>query len=106
MRSNPRAYRVGEYKGQRALVVPVLVRYNSSRERRTVHEERFEVVSLSVQDAINAVRDSIDCPEVEVYAWGPKGGKQSRYIGWFSHIGRALSTSRQEQVHRSLFATE
>jgi len=29
-------------------------------------------------------------PETEVYAYGPKGGKVHRYIGWESSIGNAL----------------
>jgi hypothetical protein len=85
--------------------VPVLVRYNSSRECRTVHEERFEVVSRSVQEAINAVRDTIDVPEVEVYAWGPRGGKVTRYVGWWSYIANGLGI-RRAPVQSNLFNTE
>lgn len=99
----PVAYRVGEYQGKRCYVVPVRVRFNSSRLCATVHTETFEVVARSVVEAVNAVRDMVHVPEVEVEARGPKGGKVYRYIGWESYIWSEMCRRKEyAPVQRSL----
>lgn len=85
-----RAYRVDDYKGRRMYNVPVRVKYNDSRRCETVHELELEVTAHSAVEAANWVRDRIHEPEVEVFAYGPKGGETYRYIGWYSYIGSAL----------------
>jgi len=88
----PAAERLSSWLGGRpAYRVPVLVRFNDSRQCATVAEVRLSVVARSVVEAVNHVRDEMrHIPETEVIGYGPKGGKVQRYVGWYSAIGAGL----------------
>jgi len=67
--------------------VPVVVRVNDSRVCATILEKTIWLIAKSPVDAANWVRDQLDfLPETEVEAFGPKGGRNYRYVGWVSAI--------------------
>lgn len=73
------------------LKVPVQVLINDSRMCWTILEVRFWVIARSAKEAANWARDRLaTVPEVEVFAWGPKGGETHRFVGWESAIGTQL----------------
>lgn len=73
--------------GQRVYRVPVRVLFNDSRQCATLHVEEFEVLAGSVAEAANWAREQVSTrPETEVHAFGVRGGKVSRYVGWDSAI--------------------
>jgi hypothetical protein len=83
------------YHGKPAYRVPVVVKFNDSRLCATVAELRTSVIALSVEDAANFVRDEFGSrAETEITAYGPKGGKCHRYIGWESSIWHEMIRSR------------
>jgi hypothetical protein len=85
------AEKIGRYQGKPVYRVPVVVKFNDSRQCRTVAERTYTVISHSPADAANAVRQEwAHRPETEVVAYGAKGGETYRYVGWFSAIGHAL----------------
>ena len=85
------AQRLNDYQGKRMYRVPVRVDFNDSRRCATVAVLHLEVVARSAAAAANYMRDRYaDRPETEVTAWGPKGGKAYRYIGYESAIWAAM----------------
>lgn len=80
--------------GQRFFRVPVRVRLNSSRACATLATLRFFVIAPSAAEAANWVRDNepgvFARAETEIDAWGERGGRQSRFIGWESAVGAAM----------------
>jgi hypothetical protein len=76
--------------GKRCYKVPVVVHFNNSTTFET-QELRLDVVAHSAVEAANWVRDQFATrPETEIFAYGPKGGKTYRYIGWYSCIASSL----------------
>lgn len=85
---------LGVYRGKRYYRVPVYVQLNLPEVFSHV-TERHEVIASSAADAANYMRDIYSWrPATEIFAYGPKGGKVHRYIGWFTAIGTALATRR------------
>lgn len=81
--------------------VPVLVRFNNSRgtvdEWCNPPEEWHDVDAPSARAAADYIRDQYARrAETEVIAYGPRGGRVTRYIGWTSAIGARLLALRQE----------
>lgn len=71
--------------------VPVVVRVNDSRLCETIREKTIWLIAKSSQDAANWVRDKLEfMPETEIEAFGPKGGRQYRYVGWHSAISAGI----------------
>lgn len=88
--------------GQRVHRVPVIVRHNDSRLCATVLERRFEVLAESATAAATWARNRVDTiPETEVIAFGPKGGRVERFIGWETAIFMRMSNNCGRQL--SLF---
>lgn len=84
------AVKVGRIADRPYYRVPVMVRENSSRACATVATYWLTVYAHSAADAANYVSESLNRPETEVIAIGPKGGEVLRYTGWHSAIGREL----------------
>ena len=85
------AQRLNDYLGKRMYRVPVRVDFNDSRRCATVAVLHLEVIASSAAAAANWVRAQYATrPETEVTAWGPKGGKAYRYIGYESAIWAAM----------------
>ncbi len=86
------AEKLRSYKGRPCYRVPVVILFNNSRACATVAKIETTVVAHSAAHAANWARDEIveDRPETEIYAWGPKGGRVHRYVGWYSAIANAM----------------
>ena len=90
---------IGRYKGRRVYRVPVRVTLNNSagRMEHWINPPRleFSVIALSPADAANWAREHVGArPETEIEAYGPKGGRTCRYIGWESAIFGAMMADR------------
>jgi len=100
----PAATLVGMYRGRKVYRVPVDVRLSDSRSDLletcgTIGTVHTSILAHSAQDAANAIADEWrNRPETEVVAYGPKGGKTARYIGWYTAIGSAMFAERPAQV--------
>lgn len=99
---NVAAVPIGRYAGRNVYRVPVYVRENSSRLCRTVASRWLIVTAHSAADAANYVRDTIDRPETEIIAIGPKGGEAHRYVGWHSAIARGVLGAHRVPVQFNL----
>ena len=93
------AHKLGKHKGKTYCRYPVKVRCNEPLGNVDAwlnpKEGIFNVIAASPNDAANFIRDkfaTIAC--TEIFAYGPKGGVTSRYIGWESAIGYAIFASR------------
>jgi len=85
------ALKVGKAHGKQYYSVPVRILFNDSRSCSTVAIKIVWVKARNATEAANYIRDEYSWrPETEIYAYGPKGGKIHRYIGWESSIGNAL----------------
>ena len=85
------ALKVGKAHGKQYYSVPVRILFNDSVQCRTVAIKIVWVKARNATEAANYIADEYRWrPETEVYAYGPKGGKVHRYIGWESSIGNAL----------------
>jgi len=97
--STYRARLLGKLHGRKVYRVPVRVLFNSSRACATLAETLVYVDSYSAVDAANAIRDEVALrAETEVYAYGPQGGRVTRYVGWESAIWSGLCQSRDAQL--------
>jgi len=86
---------LGRYQGRNVYRVPVRVLHNSSALCATVREDLVYVDAYTAADAANLVRDEHQTmPETEIYAYGPKGGRTGRYVGWYTAIGASLRLER------------
>lgn len=92
MRKHRAVFR-GRYNGRRWYLVPVFISRNNSRTL-SEKKELVWVLAPSAADAANHVRDTepgvYNRPETEVTAYGPKGGEQYRYVGWYSCIANQV----------------
>ena len=71
--------------------VPVVIRVNDSRFCATVQEKTIWLIAKSPVDAANWVRDQLNfLPETEVEAYGPNGGRNYRYVGWYSAMATGI----------------
>jgi hypothetical protein len=92
-----RAARLGTLQGRAVWRFPVLIVHNDSRACATVARRWVDVTANTAAEAANWARDN-ECrdsagrliPETEIHAFGPRGGRTSRFIGWTSAIGDAL----------------
>jgi hypothetical protein len=85
------ALKVGKAHGKQYYSVPVRILFNNSRLCRTVAVKIVWVKARNATEAANYVADEYGWrPETEVYAYGPRGGKVHRYIGWESSIANQL----------------
>ena len=86
------AIKVGRYQGRNVYRVPVIIRHNSSRDLCTLKEREFTVLARSAAEAANWARDNEagNIPETEIIAFGPKGGRVDRFIGWESAIANEV----------------
>ena len=81
---------VGVINNKRVHKVPVEIVMNDSRLCATVAVERINVLAWSATDAANWVTDRIARPETEIHAYGPHGGKVSRFVGWETAVGKMM----------------
>jgi len=92
----PNARRVGRLNGRPVYEFFVLIRHNDSRALATVCERLVRIKAHTAAAAANAVRDEVgEVPETEIVAYGPKGGRTERFIGWESAIWNSILQVRQ-----------
>lgn len=85
------ALKVGKAHGKQYYSVPVRILFNSSRQCRTIAVKIVWVKARNATEAANHIRDEYMWrPETEVIAYGPRGGKVERYIGFESSIAGQL----------------
>ena len=85
------ALKVGKAHGKQYYSVPVRILFNSSRQCRTIAVKIVWVKARNATDAANYIRDEYSWrPETEVIAYGPRGGKVERFIGFEFSIGAQL----------------
>lgn len=85
--------------GTRVYRIPVDIHANDSRAL-TTRTTRVLVDAASARDALRYVRAEMQLrPETELTAYGPKGGEQRAYVGWYSAISEAM---RSEFERRQL----
>jgi hypothetical protein len=78
--------------------VPVVVRVNDSRLCETIKEKTIWLIAKSPQDAANRVRGQLEfLPETEIEAFGPKGGRNYRYVGWYSAMAAGIFEPLSEE---------
>jgi hypothetical protein len=78
--------------------VPVVIRVNDSRLCATIKQKTLWLIAKSAADAANWVRDQLDfLPETEIEAYGPKGGRAYRFIGWSTAIGTGIFAPLSEE---------
>lgn len=88
-----RAQKVNKHQGQQFYRVPVRVLLNNSTTLATA-VRIVEVIARNAAEAANLVRDEYGSrPETEIQAYGPRGGKVCRYVGWESAIANELLRS-------------
>lgn len=75
--------------------VPVRVLLNNSKNLDS-RELEFNVLGLSAADVANFVRDQFKTrPETEIYAYGPRGGVEQRFVGWDTAIWHRMLAERE-----------
>lgn len=84
-------------KGKRYYRFPVKVIFNDSRTCRTVEVRVYNVTASTAAEAANYIVEALNRPETEVIAYGVRGGKTKRYIGWHSAIARELFSGADTQ---------
>lgn len=86
-----RAEKVGKAGAKQFYRIPVRIVFNSSQQCRTIAVKIVSVKAPNATAAANLVRDEwAHRPETEVYAYGPRGGKVYRYIGYESSIAAQM----------------
>lgn len=87
--------------GRKVYRIPVVIIHNDSRGNLETWcnppKREFSVISHSATAAANWARDNEagNLPETEIHAWGPQGGRITRYIGWESAIMTEMFRARQ-----------
>jgi hypothetical protein len=95
--------------GTKVYRVPVDIDANNSRDLST-QRVRVYVDAASARDALRYVRDELALrPETELTAYGPKGGAQRAFVGWYTAVAEAMHAEvmrRQLRLDLSLNATK
>jgi hypothetical protein len=95
------AHLLGTYKGRKVYRFPVTVRVFMGGFEWAEVEDKVDAYTAA--EAANHVRDEWQTvPQVEVVAYGPKGGKTHRWIGWESAIGARMFTMVREERQGAL----
>jgi hypothetical protein len=89
--------------GTKVYRVPVDIDANNSRDLST-QRVRVYVDAPNSREALRYVRAEMQLrPETELTAYGPRGGAERAYVGWYSAIGEAMrSEFERRQLRLSL----
>lgn len=87
----------------RMFKVPVRVEVCDSRLCATIYDQTVIVIARNNVEAADWMRDKLrHIPETTITAYGPKGGKVRRYIGWHSAIAAHLFDELPQQIEEAL----
>lgn len=90
--------------GKRYSRYPVRVLFNNPRACRTERVQITSVIASSPAEAANYIVAEIgDVPNVEITAYGPKGGATHRFIGYESAVYAAMMADHPERAQLGLF---